>query len=86
MPTYEYKCTKCKYSFELFQSIKDEPLKRCPKCKAKVVRLISGGGGFLFKGNGFYITDYRSKDYKEKLKKEKQETTPSTKPDETKKN
>lgn len=62
MPTYEYACPKCGYAFEQFQSIKDEPLKKCPKCKKTgVKRLIGGGAGLIFKGTGFYITDYKKK-------------------------
>jgi putative FmdB family regulatory protein len=70
MPTYEYHCQKCDHRFELFQSIKEAPKKRCPKCRGKVTRLIGTGAGLLFKGSGFYITDYRSKSYKEAAKKE----------------
>ena len=58
MPTYEYKCQDCGYRFESFQGIKDEPLEKCPKCNGKVQRLISGGAGVIFKGSGFYATDY----------------------------
>ena len=58
MPTYEYKCQDCGYKFERFQGIKDEPLEKCPKCNGKVQRLISGGAGIIFKGSGFYATDY----------------------------
>lgn len=71
MPTYEYECTKCGYVFEKFQSITDEPVKRCPKCRCKVKRLIGAGAGIIFKGSGFYQTDYRSSSYKEAEKKEK---------------
>src|SRR5260221_5581980 len=64
MPTYEYKCDACGYAFERFQSIMAEPIKRCPECKkAKVRRLIGTGAGMIFKGSGFYITDYRSDSY-----------------------
>lgn len=70
MPTYEYVCQKCSHEFEQFQSIKDEPLKRCPECKGKVVRKIGTGAGLLFKGSGFYITDYRSENYKKAAKSE----------------
>ena len=70
MPTYEYRCTKCGHRFELFHSIKDDTPRRCPKCRGKAVRVPAGGAGFLFKGSGFYITDYRSKSYKEAKKKE----------------
>ncbi|MEI8139537.1 MAG: FmdB family zinc ribbon protein [bacterium] len=62
MPTYEYECKKCGV-FELFQSIKDEKLKRCPTCKGTVKRLMGSGAGIIFKGTGFYQTDYRSSNY-----------------------
>ena len=68
MPTYEYECQKCGHRFEEFQSMKDAPLVKCPKCKGKLKRLIGAGAGFLFKGSGFYITDYRSSSYQEKKK------------------
>ena len=69
MPTYEYECSACGHQFEEFQSIKAKPTVVCPKCKKrKVKRLISAGGGFIFKGSGFYITDYRSDKYKEAAK------------------
>ncbi|MGB2706195.1 MAG: FmdB family zinc ribbon protein [Candidatus Omnitrophota bacterium] len=64
MPTYEYKCTKCAHTFEQFQSMTAEPVKRCPKCKGKVKRLIGRGAGIIFKGSGFYATDYREKSEK----------------------
>ena len=78
MPTYEYICEKCGHQFEKFQSISAKPLALCPEdlCaqkkwgKGKVKRAISGGAGLLFKGNGFYITDYRSEKYKEAAKKD----------------
>jgi len=60
MPTYEYKCEKCSHVFEKFQSIKAEPLKKCPKCGSKVKRVISAGAGIIFKGKGFYQTDYKN--------------------------
>ena len=61
MPTYEYACSACGHRFEEFQSIKAAPTKKCPVCKKnKVQRLISAGAGFIFKGSGFYETDYRS--------------------------
>lgn len=59
MPTYEYECTKCGHTFDEFQKITDKPLARCPKCGAPVRRLISGGAGLIFKGSGFYVTDYK---------------------------
>lgn len=61
MPTYEYHCKNCGYTFEEFQSIVSEPLQKCPKCKGSVERIISGGSGLIFKGSGFYITDYKNK-------------------------
>jgi putative FmdB family regulatory protein len=70
MPTYEYECEKCRTVFEEFQSITSEPLKICRKegCGGAVHRLFSGGAGFLFKGSGFYTTDYRSESYKKGAK------------------
>ena len=59
MPTYEYACKSCGYRFEESQSITAPPLKKCPKCKKEVSRLISSGSGFIFKGSGFYATDYK---------------------------
>ena len=70
MPTYEYECRKCGDHFELFQNIKDEPRKRCSKCRGKVVRLLGTGAGLIFKGSGFYTTDYRSESYKNAAKKD----------------
>lgn len=75
MPTYEYECLKCGQVFDVFQKITDEPLKRCPKCKGKIQRRIGAGAGIIFKGAGFYATDYRSDGYKKAAKAEK----PSTK-------
>jgi putative FmdB family regulatory protein len=78
MPTYEYVCAKCDHRFEKFQSMKDDALKICPAdlCpkkkwgKGKVQRQMGGGAGLIFKGSGFYITDYRSKGYQESAKKD----------------
>lgn len=79
MPTYEYKCTACDYRFEAFQSITEDPVKTCPTCGAnKVERLISAGGGLLFKGSGFYVTDYRSDSYQREAKKDKEIPKPKT--------
>jgi putative FmdB family regulatory protein len=62
MPTYEYVCTKCGHEMEAFQSMKDAPLKKCPACnKAGLKRKVGGGAGLIFKGSGFYITDYKKK-------------------------
>lgn len=79
MPTYEYECEKCGHLFEEFQSMTAKPLTTCPAegCEGKVHRILSGGAGFLFKGDGFYITDYRSDSYKKAAKAEK-ETSPSS--------
>ncbi|MFH1244859.1 MAG: FmdB family zinc ribbon protein [Candidatus Omnitrophota bacterium] len=70
MPTYEYECKKCAHKFEVFQQITEQPVKNCPVCQGDARRLISSGAGFIFKGSGFYSTDYRSKEYKEKQKQE----------------
>ncbi len=59
MPTYSYECEKCGHRFERFQSMKDGALKECPQCGGPVKRLISGSAGIIFKGNGFYKTDYK---------------------------
>jgi len=71
MPTYDYKCAKCGHEFEYFQGIKEKPLDKCPKCKGKVKRLIGAGGGLIFKGTGFYITDYKNKGKSSKEKSDK---------------
>jgi putative FmdB family regulatory protein len=69
MPTYEYKCDACGNEFEKFQPMSAEPIKKCPSCgKNKARRLISAGAGLIFKGSGFYITDYRDKGYTDKAK------------------
>jgi len=75
MPTYEYECLKCGHHFEKFQSMTDEPVKRCPECRCKVRRVFGTGAGIIFKGSGFYETDYRSKSYSEGASKEKSEST-----------
>lgn len=65
MPTYDYQCDACDHKFEAFQSISEEPLTKCPKCKKKKLRRLFGAGAaIMFKGSGFYITDYRSDSYK----------------------
>src|SRR5437764_2452438 len=83
MPTYEYSCLKCGKNFDAYQSMRDEPFKQCPKdhCqmakwgKGKVKRLLGTGAGLIFKGSGFYSTDYRSKSYQEAAKKDTPPTT-----------
>ncbi len=71
MPTYDYRCRKCGHVFELFHSMRDEGVKRCPRCRGRALRVPASGVGLLFKGSGFYITDYRSKDYREQARREK---------------
>ena len=91
MPTYEYHCEKCGKNFDAYQSMKDDAYRTCPKelCrkktwgKGRVKRLLGAGAGLIFKGSGFYITDYRSKGYSDAAKKES--STAETKPAETKK-
>jgi putative FmdB family regulatory protein len=69
MPTYDYQCDACDHKFELFQSIKDSPKKKCPKCgKSKLRRLFGTGAAIMFKGSGFYTTDYRSDSYRKAAK------------------
>jgi putative FmdB family regulatory protein len=76
MPTYDYACDACSHTWDEYQSIKAPPTKKCPQCKkAKARRLISAGGGFLFKGSGFYITDYRSDSYKKSAEADKKTTS-----------
>ena len=70
MPTYDYRCTACGRDFELFQRMSDRPEAECPGCGREAERLISGGAGFLFRGDGFYITDYRSEDYRKRERAE----------------
>lgn len=89
MPTYEYTCSKCGHTFDVYQSIADEALTVCPKdsCprktwgKGKIKRSIGAGAGIIFKGSGFYITDYRSENYKAGAKKDSSSSAASTKSD-----
>lgn len=89
MPTYEYECTKCQMGFEAFQSMKDNHFEVCPeeKCRmkewgqGKVKRLLGTGAGLIFKGSGFYITDYRSEGYKSAEKKDSSAASEAKKPD-----
>ena len=76
MPTYDYVCDQCGHRFEEMQSFKDEPLKVCPKCHESALRRLFGtGAAILFKGSGFYETDYRSESYKKAAKAEQEATT-----------
>jgi len=92
MPTYEYLCEKCGHEFELVQSMKDDAIKVCPKelCgrkrwgKGAVRRQPGGGGGLIFKGSGFYITDYRSDSYRAAAKKDSEASAPKTETKESK--
>jgi putative FmdB family regulatory protein len=77
MPTYEYECATCKKNFDVFQSMKDEPLKKCPTCGGRVKRLIGTGAGIIFKGGGFYQTDYRSNSYQSSAKADSSSSTSS---------
>jgi len=79
MPTYEYHCDACEHNFDEFQSINDKPLKKCPKCgKPKLRRVFGAGAAIIFKGSGFYQTDYRSESYKAAAKAD-QESSKSDK-------
>ena len=80
MPTYEYQCQKCKRRHEAFQLITAKPLAKCPKCGGKLKRLLGIGSGFLFKGDGFYITDYRSKSYHEAKKRDQPSSSGGSSP------
>jgi putative FmdB family regulatory protein len=77
MPTYEYECKKCGHPFEAFQSITAKPLQKCPQCGGKVRRLIGRGAGIIFKGSGFYQTDYRSDHYLKMAAAEKKAPAPA---------
>lgn len=66
MPTYDYQCSGCGQAFEVFQRMSDDPVSNCPDCGASARRRISGGAGFIFKGEGFYITDHRSQEYRDR--------------------
>ena len=80
MPTYEYECTVCGFRVDYFQRMSDAPKTVCPACEAAdgLRRLISSGAGVIFRGSGFYETDYRTKEYREKAKKEKESATSSS--------
>lgn len=71
MPTYEYRCSACDNLFEVFQSIKDDPIDNCPDCGGKANKLLSAGAGLIFKGSGFYITDYKNNNNNNNTKADK---------------
>ena len=75
MPTYEYKCLDCGIQFDRFQGITEDPIQKCPECSGQTKRLIGAGAGLIFKGSGFYTTDYRSEGYKESAKKDKESSS-----------
>ena len=82
MPTYDYRCTGCAHEFELFQKMSDRPKRKCPECgKNTLERLIGTGSAVLFKGSGFYETDYRSKSYKDAAKKDNDAASGGGKPE-----
>jgi putative FmdB family regulatory protein len=79
MPTYEYECDACGHEFELFQSITDSVKRKCPECgKLKLRRLFGTGGAIVFKGSGFYQTDYRSESYKKQAKEDRKASESSS--------
>jgi putative FmdB family regulatory protein len=78
MPTYDYKCLECSHTFEEFQSMNDKPLEKCPKCGGKVKRLIGPGAGPIFKGKGFYQTDYKNSSKPNSEKSKPADTKPKT--------
>lgn len=86
MPTYEYQCQKCKKPHEAYQSITAKPLTKCPQkhCGGRLKRLLGSGSGFIFKGSGFYITDYRSKKYQDAKKKDQAGSSGSSSSDKPK--
>src|SRR5437868_6480411 len=79
MPTYEYQCDACEHNFDEFQSMSDAPLKKCPKCgKSKLRRVFGAGAAIIFKGSGFYQTDYRSEAYQKAAKAEQDSAKPAS--------
>ena len=78
MPTYDYECKKCRHTWEAFQPITAQPLKKCPECgKSAAKRVIGPGAGIIFKGSGFYLTDYRSDSYKKAAEADKKSSEPA---------
>lgn len=81
MPTYDYRCKECGYEFEMYQTMSAQPIKECPNCKGEVKRLIGAGAGPIFKGSGFYQTDYKNS--KSNDSKEKDKASPKVDPPKT---
>ena len=85
MPTYDYKCTQCGHDFEMFQTMSESHIKDCPECDGTVRRLVGGGSGLIFKGSGFYLTDYgKGKDQRKKTDGQNGKEKKSTKTDKSK--
>ncbi len=79
MPTYDYRCSACEHQWEEFHSMSAKPIEKCPKCgKKKAKRMIGAGAGLIFKGSGFYLTDYRSDSYKKGAEAAKSAEAPSS--------
>ena len=76
MPTYDYKCTQCGHDFEMFQSMSESHIKKCPECGGNVRRLVGGGSGHIFKGSGFYVTDYVKGKEQKKDEQDSEEFSP----------
>ncbi|MCK5852373.1 zinc ribbon domain-containing protein [bacterium] len=79
MPTYDYECKNCQHAFEEFHSMSAKPVKKCPECGGKVIRLIGSGAGIIFKGSGFYETDYKKNDSVQTSQPKKEEKAPEKK-------
>ncbi len=86
MPTYESECESCSHHFEQFQPTTADPIKICPACRGSVKRLIGRGAGIIFKGSGFYQTDYRSSTYQKQAQADKKSSEPASKPSTSEKN
>ena len=86
MPTYDYECKDCHHAFEVFQSMSAKPLRKCPECGGKVKRLIGTGAGIIFKGSGFYETDYKRKNSVQTSQPKKEEKVPEKKTETKKSN
>ena len=85
MPTYQYRCLDCDHEFDIVQKMTEEPLTECSECKGRLKRLIGSGAGIIFKGGGFYSTDYRSENYKKQAAAETKSSTESKDKDKSQK-